>query len=392
MAWTLGLCWLAALIEGYDIQSMGVAAPGLAPALALSREQLGPVFSASLVGLAVGAMLFGNLADRVGRKWILIASLAMFGVFSAVTALAWNFGSLLAIRVLAGLGLGGAMPNLLALAAESVGEERRARVVTWVGAGFPIGGALSGAAAASLGWRDIFWIGGGAPLALAPLMVLALPESVSFLAARRAPAGPRASPTPYGLILFGSSRALTTVLLWAASLTAVLSLYLLLNWLPTLMGDKGVSKPEASLISLLFNLGAAVGVITLAPLLDRALRVWIVGAWYVATAAAVLVLAAANADLASAGTAGFAAGVFIGSCSLALNGLAPCFYPVVMRATGVGATVAVGRAGAIAGPLLAAALLGAGAGPTGVLLALLPLVAVAGAATLILIVRPLVRD
>ena len=124
-AWTLGLCFLAALAEGFDVQSMGVAAPRMAPTLALTRDQLGPVFSASIVGLLVGAVLIGRLADRVGRRWTLIGSLVVLGVFSWVTVWAWDLRSLLVIRLLAGLGLGGAMPNLIALSAESVGEARR---------------------------------------------------------------------------------------------------------------------------------------------------------------------------------------------------------------------------------------------------------------------------
>jgi AAHS family 3-hydroxyphenylpropionic acid transporter len=389
---TLALCFLAALTEGFDIQSMGVAAPRLAPALALTREQLGPVFSASLIGLLAGAVMCGRVADRIGRKWVLIASLTIFGVFSAATTLAWDLNSLLTIRVLAGLGLGGAMPNLLALAAEAVRSDRRARVVTLVAAGYPFGGAVAGAVAASLGWRDIFLVGAAAPLALAPLMARVLPESSSFLAARHAPGVAAPARSDYLWILFGPSRALTTGLLWTASFLAILTLYLLLNWLPTLMGDKGVGKAEASLVSLLFNLGGAFGVLALAPLLDRAGRAWIVVGWYVALAASLIALAAAGADLLSAGAAGFAAGLFVVSASVSLTGLAPCFYPVVMRGAGVGATVAVGRSGAIVGPLLAAALLGAGVGASGVLLALAPLAAVAGGATLLLLRRPSVTD
>lgn len=390
--WTLALCFLAALTEGFDIQSMGVAAPRLAPALALTREQLGPVFSASLIGLLAGALMFGRVADRIGRKWVLIASLIVFGLFSAATTLAWDLNSLLAIRVLAGLGLGGAMPNLLALAAEAVGEDRRARVVTMVAAGFPFGGALAGAIAATLGWRHIFLVGAAAPLAMAPLMAMVLPESPRFLAARLSPGVAAQARGDYPWILFGPSRALTTVLLWTASFLATLTLYLLLNWLPILMGDKGVGKPEASLVSLLFNLGGAFGVLALGALLDRARRAWILAGWYVALAVCLIALAGTGADMVSAGTAGFAAGVFVVSASVSLNGLAPCFYPVVMRGAGVGATVAVGRSGGIVGPLLAAALLGDGVGASGVLLALAPLAAVAGGATLLLLRHVTVAD
>ncbi|MGH7023573.1 MAG: MFS transporter [Caulobacteraceae bacterium] len=383
---TLGLCLLAAFADGYDNQAMGVAAPALAPALHLTRAQLGPVLSASIIGLVAGAMVCGAVADRLGRKWTMIGSLVVFALFTTATALAWNLQSLIVIRILAGVGIGGAMPNILALAAEATTSEGRARVTTWVTAGYPIGGALSGLAAASLPWREIFWVGGAAPLALALVMIFALPESGRFLAVRERR---RAALLE---VLFGEGRALTTALLWVGGFAWVMTLYLLLNWLPTLMGDKGVGKAEASLVSLLFNLGGVAGILTIAPLLETRRRVWALGAWCAAAGLAAFALALARADLASAGTAGFAAGVFIVGGSVALNGISPCFYPAAIRGTGVGAGVAVGRVGGIIGPLLASGLLAAGAGASGVLVALVPLVAAAGAAMLILVRRPMVRD
>ncbi|MBS0408647.1 MAG: MFS transporter [Proteobacteria bacterium] len=388
-AWTLGLCFLAALAEGFDVQSMGVAAPRMAPTLALTRDQLGPVFSASIVGLLVGAVLIGRLADRVGRRWTLIGSLVVLGVFSFVTVWAWDLRSLLVIRLLAGLGLGGAMPNLIALSAESVGEARRPLIVTLATAGMPFGAASAGAVAAVAGWRDIFHVGAALPLGLAAAMVAALPESPRFKAASAAP-GEAGAGLPQ--VLFGQGRAATTLLLWSASFAALLTLYLLLNWLPTLMSAKGVAKTHASLVSMLFNLGGAAGVLTLAPLLDRGRRGRIMAVWYACTAASLIGLAWAGPDLASAGAAGFAAGAFTSAAPLMMYGLAPGFYAVVMRGSGTGAMVGVGRVGAILGPLLAAALLGLGFGANGVLMALLPLVAVAAIATLTLFGRPTVAD
>lgn len=389
---TLAFCFLAALAEGFDVQSMGVAAPLMAPALGLTRAQLGPVFSASIVGLLIGAVLFGRLADRVGRKRALVLSLAIYGLFSAMTAGAGSLDSLLTIRVLAGLGLGGAMPNLIALAAEAAPEGRRARVVTLVTSGFPFGSALAAVTAALMGWRDIFYIGGAAPLVLAGLAAFGLPESRGFLAAKQSGADAAPPRVDFPWILFGPGRAVTTLLLWTASFAGLLSLYLLLNWLPTLMRDKGVSPQEASLISVLFNLGGGLGVLVISGMLTGGRRMITIAAWYGALALSLFALARAGADLASAGAAGFAAGVFASSAPIVLYGLAPGYYAVLMRGSGVGASVAVGRLGAIVGPLFAAALLAAGAGASGVLLALLPLVALAGAATLALLERPTVSD
>jgi MFS transporter, AAHS family, 3-hydroxyphenylpropionic acid transporter len=390
--WTLLLCGLAALAEGFDIQSMGVAAPGIGPALKITRDQLGPVFSASLLGLLIGAVLFGRLADRTGRKWVLIGSMAVFGVFSAATAFAWDLNSLLWIRVLAGVGLGGALPNLLALAAEAVTQNLRIRLVALAASAMPLGGALAGGVAATMSWRDIFFVGGVAPLLLAPVMAAWLPESLNFLTARNAHVSAKAPAISLIGTLFGPGRALTTLLLWLASFAVVLTLYLLLNWLPTLMGAKGVGKAEASIISVLFNLGGAVGVALLGDLLSRKRKVLIVSVWFTALALSLVALAFSNASLVAAGSAGFFAGVFIVSGSIILYSLSPAFYPVIERGAGVGASVAAGRLGAIVGPLLAAALLSAGAGTTGVLLALVPIEVVAAFALLGLLGRSAAKD
>ncbi|HEY2481442.1 MAG TPA: MFS transporter [Caulobacteraceae bacterium] len=392
MGVTLGLCFCAALAEGFDVQSIGVAAPKMVPALALGRDQLGFVFSASTLGLMVGALVVGRLADRVGRKWSLIASVVLYGVFSAVTALAWNLDSVLIVRFLTGLGIGGAMPTLIALAAEATPENRRARTVTFICAGFPFGSALAATAATLLGWRGIFLAGGVAPLALAPMVALLMPESRDFLWAREARRAAARDLDPPLSILFGSGRAPTTLLLWGAFFAALLSLYLLINWLPTLMVDKGVAKSSASLVSVLFNTGGGVGVMTLSALMTPGRRARILAAIYAGLTVALIALAGVKPDLASAGVAAFAVGLFVGFTPLALYGLAPGYYAVAMRGAGVGAAVAAGRVGAIVGPLMAAALLGVGLSGSGVLLALLPLVAVTAGATLTLLGRPTVAD
>lgn len=386
--WTLALCFAAALCEGFDIQSMGLAAPRLAPALQLTPAQLGPVFSISIVGLLIGAILIGRLADRVGRRWTLIASLAVFGGFSLATAWAWDYQSLLIIRLCAGLGLGGAMPNLIALCAETVSEQNRGRVVTIATAGMPFGGAVAGMVATASGWREIFLVGGLAPLGLAALMLVFLPESARFQAARRE------APTRTDLIwaLFGEGRAVTTVILWLSSFATLLTLYLLLNWLPTLLGAKGLSKPEASLVSVLFNIGGGSATVLLAALLARGRRALTMSLWFAGLALSLVALATAPPGLLAMGAAGSAVGAFASGASLMLYGLAPGFYGVAIRGAGTGSAVAVGRGGAVVGPLMAAALLTAGAGATGVLLSLLPLVAISAGTALLLLKRPTVAD
>jgi AAHS family 3-hydroxyphenylpropionic acid transporter len=382
---TLALCFAAALAEGYDITSMGVAAPHLAPLLRLSHAQLGPVFSASILGLFVGALAVGRLADRVGRKWTLAGSMAVFGVFSAATALAWDFNSLVAIRLAAGLGLGGAFPNLVALAAEVSSERRRTMLTTMVSAGMPFGGALASEAAASLDWKWIFWIGGAAPLLLATVMASALAESPQFSAVRAARRTGASARAGFLFALTGERRTLATACLWTATFSALMCLYVLLNWLPILLGEKGLSKHDASVVAALFNLGGGLGVLALAALMERERRSFVVVVWYAGLIVSLVLLALVGPALAAAGFTAFVAGGFASSASILLYGLAPNYYPTAIRGTGVGATVAVGRLGAVTGPLLAAGLLTAGVGQTGVLLALAPMALVAGAACLALL-------
>jgi MFS transporter, AAHS family, 3-hydroxyphenylpropionic acid transporter len=171
----------------------------------------------------------------------------------------------------------------------------------------------------------------------------------------------------------------------------LLALYVLLNCLPTLLGDRGLSKPHASLVAMLFGIGGAVGILVLADLLDRRGR-RMIGLWYLGLIASLVALAVVNSGFLATALAGFAVGLFVAAAPLPLYGMAPCYYGVSMRGAGVGASVAVGRLGAIFGPLLAAALLGDGAGASGVLLALLPITAVAGGAAMALINRPRLAD
>jgi len=370
------------MAEGFDIQSMGVAAPGMAPALHLTRDQLGPAFSASTVGLLFGAILIGALADRIGRKWALIGSLAVFGAFTLATPLAGDLPTLLAIRALAGLGLGGAMPNFVALAGESVSEARRAQFVAGSAAAMPLGGAVASAVAAALPWRAIFEIGGAWPLALAVVMASFLPESAKFVAARAAAI--RTSPFT---ALFGGGRAIASLLLWTAAFCALLILFVMLNWLPLLLAGKGVSKGDASLVQLLFNLGGAAGALTIAWFFYGTRRAPTLAVWFAAMAVSVILLAFSPPTLALAGLAGLAAGTFVSSTPTALYALSSDFYAVEMRGAGLGAVIGVGRIGAVLGPLLAGALLAHGKDATGVLMALPPFIILGALATFLALPR-----
>src|SRR4051812_47030989 len=178
-------CAAVLFLDGFDTQAIGYVAPALAKEWSLTKGALGPVFSAGLFGLMIGALVFGPLADRVGRKRIIIFSTLAFGVGTLITAFLQDVNMLLVMRFLTGLGLGGAMPNAVALTSEFSPHRRRATMVMTMFCGFSIGAALGGLLAAALipqfGWRSVFLIGGVAPLLLVPILALKLPESVRFL-------------------------------------------------------------------------------------------------------------------------------------------------------------------------------------------------------------------
>jgi len=376
----VALCFGIAALEGYDIQAVGVAAPKLAPGLHLSHGQMGWVFSASMVGLVIGAVFGGWLADRIGRKPVLIGSILTFGLFSLATLLVFDDHSLLAARFATGLGLGGAMPNLIAVAAEISRPERRTGTASLMFCGMPFGGAiaaaLAGWALGGMGWKLIFLVGGIAPIVLLPLVVLVLPET--------RPAASEHAP-PKGLLaaLFAEGRAVTTLLLWVSYGLTLVIMYLLLNWLPTLALSKGLSAHEAPQVSLAFNLTSIVGALILGQLVDwRGVR-WPMTCAYAGLVAVMIALAAASGYgpvMALSGLAGF---LVIGA-QYALYGLAPSFYPVASRAGAAGSAVAVGRLGSIAGPVLAGLLLAGGASAGRVVGAMVPVALVAGLAVLLL--------
>ena len=382
---TLALCFLTAVIEGMDLQSMGIAAPLLGPEFRLSKEQLGVVLLASPLGLFFGAFIGGRLADSWGRKKALVLATALFGALQLSTAWAAGLQSLLVIRFLCGLGLGGAFPNLIALTAEASGGRNSIFNVVITVAGMPAGGALASLigflAGANGDWRVVFYVGGIAPLVLAPVMALALPESALFREAKAAAAAAGTKHTALE-VLFGGTRAGPTVLLWVAVFFTTLVTYLLLNWMPVLMGAKGFSRTDTMLIQILFNVGAALGSVYLGWRMKRRPRRMVLLVCYTGLAAGLIVMAPLGKDLFLAAATAAVVGACVLGAQFILYGLAPAYYAVETRGTGTGATVAASRLGSAVGPFFAGILLGHGASGTHVLQSLLPVTALAAAAAI----------
>ena len=377
-------CATVLFLDGFDTTAIGYVAPALAKEWNIGKAALGAVGSAGLVGLMIGALLFGPLADRIGRKKIIICSTLAFGIGTLITSFVNDVNTLLAIRFLTGLGLGGAMPNTIALTSEFSPHRRRATMVMVMFVGFSIGAALGGFLAAALipqfGWRSVFVVGGAAPIVLAPILAFKLPESVRFLAltgradARVAEllalvnakaifaAGTRFivdEPALKGIPvqhLFRGGRTLATLLLWVVFFMSLLDIYFLSNWLPTVLNDLGASISQAAIIGSMLQVGGVVGTFALGSIIDRFsfralalvyfIAVFAVGAIGQLGHSAVLVTVAI-----------FVAGFCIVGGQIAANALAAGYYPTSVRATGVGWALGVGRVGSIVGPLIGGVLL-----------------------------------
>ncbi|WP_326523633.1 MFS transporter [Sphingomonas sp.] len=384
---TIGLCFLAAILEGADIVSMGLAAPMVAREFGFGPGLIGLILTATIVGLMIGAAIGGRLGDRWGRKRTLVLSFVVLGIFALATTQAYDGPSFIAARALCGLGIGGAFPNLIAIAAEASPAERRATGIGLMFAGQPVGGTLLAIFVAMttgmLDWRTIFVIAGVLPLLLAPVLMAALPESVAFKAARAHGGG---QALPAGQALFGGDRTGITLLLWVCYGFTQVIVYLLNNWLPTLMVAKGFTPQQAGIISAFENAGAAAGCVALGMLADRGRLRSVLVTTYAITAIGLWALGALQ-GLVPVVIAGIVVGFFAIGGQFLLYGLAPGFYPVLGRATGVGAAVSVGRLGAISGPLAAGALLAAGLSPALVLICAMPCALIGGAAALALATR-----
>lgn len=384
---TVSLCYLIAIFEGVDLQAAGVAAPKLAPAFHMLPNQLGWFFSASTFGLMLGAALGGRLSDRFGRKAVLIAAVALFGLMSILTALAPNVEALLIARFLTGLGIGGALPNLVALVSENTPSARKNASVGFLYAGLPSGGALASLVAALTkagGWTTVFFVGGIAPLVAIPLLLWLLPESRQLQAVRQAQTVGH-SQKGFGFALFGEGRAACTLPLWFSFFLALLTMYLLLNWLPTLLVSRGMSKADASLVQVSFNVLGALGSICTGLLMDRISLRKVVIAAFVSAALCLLLLANVTPELMAALAVGGLVGITMSATQALLYAVAPGVYRTEIRGTGVGSAVAVGRVGSAVGPLLAGALLTSGSTPRDVLQILVPVMLIAGTGVLLLV-------
>lgn len=379
---TIAVCLVVAILEGFDIQSAGMAAPRLAPALGLTPDQIGLFFSANSLGMLIGAYLGGWLSDRAGRKSVLVASVLVFGLGSIATGFSADLTALSLARLVTGLGLGAALPALISIVAEH-NPDREKRAVAIMYAGTPVGGALAGLSSHLLAdWRWIFFVGGALPLLIVPVLL-------TLLAEPHKPAG-EMNQRKGGTLqaLFGRGLAARTSLLWVAFFGGMLALYLLLNWTPMLLAAKDFPPAQIAAFQATVNIAGAAMVLLLAGALDGP-RFGAIGAGaFGVTALGLCALSVVGPGMATAILVAAVLGSGLLVAQSALYASAPRIYAPAQRGTGVGAAVGAGRLGAIAGPLLAGQLLGAGLSPAQLLQVVVPLILLAGAAVFILARAP----
>jgi AAHS family 4-hydroxybenzoate transporter-like MFS transporter len=381
------LCMLVAALDGFDTQAIGYTAPAIAAMIHLPMPQFGQVGSAGLFGAALGALSFGPLADLLGRKWFMIVAVLVFALFSYLTSQSSSLNELLAYRFFAGLGLGGATPAFLSMGAELAPKRLRDVFVTLTFASFPTGGLIGSLTSAwvipNFGWQMVFYIGAVAPIFIAALLWMFMPESVRFLLARGirqdevrrtlekfmpgqvppgelyAPPDPARQGAPVKH-LFTEGRALPTVLLWVPFFMVFMVLVTVTFWTPAVLNAVGFSLSSAALIIGLNNLGSALASAISGWLVHRggAFRVLIPG--FILGGICLAWFGQATTSVATLSVASFLAGAFVGGTGTGLIAVAAGMYPTAIRSTGIGWAMGMGRVGQVFGPILAGVLVGWG--------------------------------
>ena len=386
----LFLCMAVLFMDGYDTQVIGYLGPSLAKAMKLPPAELRPVFLVALVGLMIGGLVCGPLADRYGRKTFVVLSTVAFGVLSFATAWAWSVESLIVLRFLTGLGLGGAMPNTVALGVEYFPKTRKAFITSGVWVGFSIGAAVAGFAAAGLlkvaDWPVVFMVGGLVPMALALLLIVALPESLRFLVLRGgadarvagllrqvAPDAPipvdavftsseeRSSGQPVAE-LFRNGRGPGTSVLWMISFLGLAVTFLLTSWLPIAFNQGGLPESQSILALTMYQVGAVMGALIVGGLMDRFDRFYVLMTACLINSACVLTLSFVSSALPVWALLALMVfnGVFLSMGGTpGVNALTGTFFPTHMRSTGIGWTLGAGRIGSLFGIWLGGALIAA---------------------------------
>lgn len=381
------LCFLVALFDGFDTAAIGYIAPSLITEWGIEKADLAPVLSAALLGLAFGAVCFGPVADRVGRKKVLILSVAIFAAGSYASALASSLGWLELFRFITGIGLGAAMPNAVTLLSEYCPEQKRFFLVNTMFCGFPLGAAIGGFVSAwmipELGWRSVLWLGAIAPTLLLIVMLFLLPESVRYLVFRNQEStqiktilskiSPRANDISSfyleeaqpevgngksGIaVVLSKHYALGSMALWLTYFMGLVIFYGVMNWMPLLFKEANMPAGLGTIVTGLFALGG-LGAIANGWLMDRYNKHKLIISFWLLTAISVALIGlVVGLHVTVLVTVIIISGLVMNTAQSSMPAYAASFYPTSGRTTGVSWMLGLGRFGGIAGSFLVAYLI-----------------------------------
>ena len=405
----VAICTLIQMCDGYDVGSIGWAVPSLTHVWHVAPSAFAAAFLWSNIGVMVGALITGPLSDRLGRKPVLMASIAIFGLASLGSAFAGSLGVLAGLRFFTGFGIAGGFTGTTALTGDYAPQRLRATLIMITFTGAPLGGFVGGQVVALLlhqgfGWPVIFLIGGAFPLALLVVMGLFLPESPRFLA-RRASLTPRqrALLAQFAIVpgeaaareldigggnpvkmLFGKGYALRTVLLWIVFFCSLINLYLFAFWLPEILHLTGFTPAQAVFASSLHNLGAIAAVLYLGYLIDRFGPQKALASHYAVGVIFMALIALAAMPYAILLAVVFFAGAAVIGSQTGANAACGALYPARMRTSGIGWALGIGRLGGIAAAPLGGFLLAHGFAPRHVFLSACVFAIIAAVATALL--------
>lgn len=379
------LCMVSLIMDGFDVQIMGYVGPAIVADWKIDRSQLGPVFAAANFGVLIGALLLSMLADKIGRRPVLVGATLAFSVMTIATSYAQTLEQLLWLRFIGGIPMGCIIPNATALVGEFSPKGRKVTLIMCITVGFTGGAMLAGAVSLWLipafGWRSMFIFGGSIPLVVGVLMAWGLPESLQFLAVQKKRVDQLArwlrqldpriaidgatrfvvNEESRGGVpivhLFYEGRGPTTILLWIVNFTNILILYSLTNWLPTIITGMGYTLQTANLIATVLQLGGLIGTFGLAWAIARQGFLPTLALTFALATVSIAFIGQPGLTLVALGVIVFIAGWCIVGGQPAINALSASFYPTYLRSTGVGAGLGVGRTGAIIGPYVGGILL-----------------------------------
>jgi AAHS family 4-hydroxybenzoate transporter-like MFS transporter len=371
------LCGLCLIMDGFDVQAWGYVAPSLFSEWHMASAA-GRVASFTLTGVLLGSLLFSMLADKIGRRPVLIGATLYFSLLTLMTARVTSLDELLAIRLVGGLGLGAIMPNAVALVGEYSPRRSRVMAMLVVSNGFTIGAAVAGFIAAYLipkfGWRSVFYFGGAVPLVIGLLMFVSLPESLQFMTLRKKSAAtigkwlkrvePSVTITPDTqfvvneeqkkgvpiIQLFHEGRAVGTLLLWTMQFMNLINLYFLSTWLPTIARGMGMTTTAALMVGTTFQSGGAVGSVAIGGPIQRWGFFGVLIACFAGAAVSIGLIGQPGLTAVLLFVVVFFAGFGILGGQAGNNAVAATYYPTDLRSTGVGAALGIGRIGSILGP------------------------------------------